>query len=139
MHTWLTPMVERNEDVMNQSARSVFIDTSAYYAIADSDSSDHQRSVAILTYTNKLRPAFFITNFVIAEIHALALKRLGRDKAAKILTDIYESNVNVVRVSEEDEIRARQIIQQYKDKAFSFTDATSFSVMERLEIVIAFT
>lgn len=44
------------------------------------------------------------------------------------------SGTTVVRVSAEDEERARAIIFQYDDKDFSLTDALSFAVMERLRI-----
>ena len=37
-----------------------------------------------------------------------------------------------------DEKKAKEIIQRYTDKEFSYTDATSFSVMERLGITSAF-
>ena len=33
-----------------------------------------------------------------------------------------------------DEVRAIDILARYKDKTFSYTDATSFAVMERLGI-----
>jgi len=45
----------------------------------------------------------------------------------------------VVRARAADEVRARHIIYQYDDKAFSMTDAISFAVMERLHITRAFT
>ena len=35
---------------------------------------------------------------------------------------------------EADERRARAIIEQYQDEAFSYCDAVSFAVMERLDI-----
>jgi predicted nucleic acid-binding protein len=38
----------------------------------------------------------------------------------------------------EDEERAREIILAYEDKAFSYTDATTFAVMERTGIKTAF-
>ena len=38
-----------------------------------------------------------------------------------------------------DEERAKQILFQYDDKDFSFADAISFAVMERLAIGLAFT
>jgi uncharacterized protein len=43
-----------------------------------------------------------------------------------------------VRVRANDEERARQIIFQYDDKDFSFTDAISFAIMERLNLKLAF-
>ena len=45
----------------------------------------------------------------------------------------------LVRVRHSDETRAIQILGQYSDKGFSFNDALSFTVMERLGIGTAFT
>jgi predicted nucleic acid-binding protein len=45
----------------------------------------------------------------------------------------------VHRVLGEDEVRAREIIFRYVDKDFSYVDATSFAVMERLGIEEALT
>jgi uncharacterized protein len=80
----------------------------------------------------------FTTNFILAEIHALLLSRLGRSIAARFLTEIDGSSITVVRVGVRDEQRAREIITQYVDKDFSLTDAVSFAVMERLHITQAF-
>jgi len=41
-------------------------------------------------------------------------------------------------VSAEDEEKAFEILKQHGDKGFSFTDATSFTVMERLGLTNAF-
>ena len=49
-----------------------------------------------------------------------------------------ESNTVVIRARAADEERAKQILFQYTDKDFSFADAISFSVMERLAIRHAF-
>lgn len=38
-----------------------------------------------------------------------------------------------------DEERAREIIYTHEDKAFSYTDATTFAVIERLGIKSTFT
>ena len=43
----------------------------------------------------------------------------------------------MVRVAEIDEERAREIIVSHDDKDYTFTDATSFAVMERLGITRA--
>ena len=45
----------------------------------------------------------------------------------------------VERVNVQDEQRARAIIFSQTDKNYSLTDATSFAVMERIGISIAFT
>jgi len=74
------------------------------------------------------------TNFVVAETHALILSRLGRALAARWLLTL---TAGVLRVTEEDESRAKAIIVTYHDKDFSYCDAVSFAVMERLNFLQA--
>jgi predicted nucleic acid-binding protein len=76
---------------------------------------------------------------ILIESHALILSVLGRRQAAQFLKDMQESHTVIVRVRASDEARAQQILFQYEDKNFSFADAISFAVMERLEIRLAFT
>lgn len=49
------------------------------------------------------------------------------------------SNTVIVRVRADDEVRAKAIVYRYDDKDFSFNDALSFTVMERLGIQRVFT
>jgi predicted nucleic acid-binding protein len=76
---------------------------------------------------------------LLIESHALILSVLGRAQAAQFLKHMEESHTVVIRVRAADEARAKQILFQYTDKDFSFADATSFAVMERLDIRLAFT
>ncbi|HLH22707.1 MAG TPA: PIN domain-containing protein [Chloroflexota bacterium] len=116
----------------------VLVDTSAYYAIAASESTRHGAAVRILRGLDGRPTRLFTTNYILAEIHALLLIRRGRDLAARVLREIDQSPTAIVRVSYRDEQRAREIIHRYDDKNFSLTDATSFAVMERLRIPTAF-
>jgi len=50
---------------------------------------------------------------------------------------VFGTMFHVIRLTEEDERRACEIIFSYTDKDFSFTDAISFAVMERLGITVA--
>jgi len=76
-----------------------------------------------------------LTNFIVAECHALSLARLG----ARLARNWLLSNIWVVeRVTADDEATARDIIRKYTDKTFSYTDATSFAVMDRLGLRTAF-
>ena len=45
----------------------------------------------------------------------------------------------MVRVDEDGERRAREIVAAYRDKDVTLVDAMSFAVMERLGIAVAFT
>ncbi len=122
------------------ASRPVFVDTGAYFGIADRRDHNHASATAIVRRLVADRRPLYTTNFIVAETHALVLKRIDREMALTVLEDIYRSRLTtVVRVSEEDELRARAIIRQYQDKDFSLVDAMSFAVMERLGIRHAFT
>lgn len=118
---------------------AAFTDTSAYYALVDEQDRDHPEAVARFARLTRERWHLVTTNFVVAELHALLLHRLGRAVAARVLFDVDHSpGVTLVRVSESQEQRARAIISRYTDKDYSLTDATSFAVMEELGLNSAF-
>ena len=76
-----------------------------------------------------------LSNFIVAECHALLLSRLGPKIARDwLLKQIW--SIEPITVS--DEKKAKEIIERYEDKTFSYTDATSFALMERLGIREAF-
>ncbi len=113
----------------------ILVDTSAIYALVDRDDTYHQRALTILRSLPRRGLAPFLTNFIVAECHALLLSRLGADTARGwLLKQIWP----VEPVNLQDEEKAREIIRRYTDKTFSYTDATSFAVMERLGISQAF-
>lgn len=118
--------------------RMVLADSSAYFALADPDEADHTRAVTIVRRLVAERWRVFTTNFIVAEAHALHLNRLGRRVALEFLRRVDHGATTIVRVTEQDERRGREIIERYDDKRFSLTDATSFAVMERLGLRQAF-
>jgi len=114
------------------------VDTSAYYALIDRSERTHQDAVVIQRRLMQERWRLWTTNFILAEIHALTLNRLGYHTALTVLQRIDASNTTIIRVTADDERSARALIVRYYDKAFSLTDALSFVVMERLDISHAF-
>jgi predicted nucleic acid-binding protein len=115
------------------------MDTSGFLALISPNDSYHPHAQAFLTQVSREHWRTFTSNFMVAEAHALFLVRLGYQRATAFLRQMPESSTVVVRVSRADEERAHEIIYQYADKLFSFTDATSFAIMERLHIGVALT
>ena len=109
----------------------VFVDTSAIYALLDRRDGNHRAARTAFERLRKQRADPIITNFVVAEAHALLLARLGPDVARRWLGRIIW---HIERVTVEDEAAALDIVCGYGDKTYSFTDATSFAVMKRLRI-----
>jgi predicted nucleic acid-binding protein len=115
------------------------IDSSAFFALASPREANHATAGQIAEWLRAQRWRLFTTNFVRAEAHALILDRAGHSAADRFLVDL--SNLTpdrLIRVTEADEERALAIIERYRDKDFSLTDATSFAVMERIGISYAF-
>ena len=113
----------------------VFVDTGALYALLDGDDANHRDARRTLHALKKRRLEPVLTNFVVAETHALLVARLDAETARRwLLGNVWR----VERAQEDDESRARAIIARYTDKTFTYTDATSFAVMERLGLKTAF-
>lgn len=119
--------------------RQVFVDTAAFVAMFDRRDGNHGRARLISERLAEQHSLLYTTNFVLAETHALLLKRLGIAIALNLLRALRTGSTTVIRVDEETEDRALDILTRYTDKGFSYTDATSFAVMERLGIGAAFT
>ena len=113
----------------------VLVDTSAVYALIDRSDRYHRKALTILRSLPRRGLTPFLTNFIVAESHALLLSRLGAGTARDwLLKQIWR----IEQVNAQDEETAKRIIGVYTDKTFSYTDATSFAVMERLAIMEAF-
>ena len=119
--------------------RQIFIDTSAYFALADEEDKNHQAASGKMQQLIRERASFTTTNIGIAETHTLTLKRIGYKTALEVIERIYSSQIRIYRIREADEKKALDIIRKYTDKDFPFVDALSFAVMEKLHITQAFT
>lgn len=117
----------------------VLVDASAYFALLDHDDVYHPEALAIRDRLNAEGFHLFTTSFVLAETHALLLNRLNQPIATEFLRNLEQSTTTLVWVTSADVQRAKEIIYQYDDKDFSLTDATTFAVMDRLRIPLAFT
>jgi len=121
-------------------AHVVFVDTGAHYALLDSQDRYHQLANDFYRQIIKERLRLITTNFVLAESHTLILntRRLGYWAARQFIEKMLAGPTIIKRVLPQDEARAWQIICQYEAKTFTYVDATSFAVMERLGVSRAF-
>jgi predicted nucleic acid-binding protein len=76
-----------------------------------------------------------VTNYVQVETHALLLRRLGRALAREWLLG---AALPVVRATQVEEERAREIVARHADKDWSLCDAISFAVMDSRRVGSAF-
>jgi len=119
--------------------RRAFTDSSAYLALLDENDRNHETAIQLLEWLADQRYRQYTTNAMLFEAHALILSELGSRQASQFLRDILRSSTIIIRVRASDEERARDILFRYTDKTFSYNDALSFVIMERLGIDLAFT
>ena len=112
-------------------AREVFVDTSGWFPIMMKGHGDHKRLAGALTKAVTEGFAIVTTNLVVAETHALLMRRDNRQAALDFVNTVGEIPNIVVRSTEELEQDAYDNwLVPFKDQGFSFTDAVSFAVME---------
>ena len=118
---------------------TVFVDTGAWYALADSSDQYHDEAVKIypklLGNYNPLKT----TNLIVAETHILIRRCIGYQAAIAFLENI-ASSPRVFKIYSDSmlEERAESILRQYQDQDFSYTDAVSFAVMKQYGITEVF-
>ena len=120
---------------MRPRSAYVFVDSSAWYALGNARDKNHLAAKRFLDAGHRL----LTTNFVIDETITLVLVRKGYQAAVDLGEQLWsEEQARIVWLSRADQRAAWQLFKRYSDKEFSFTDCTSFVVMERLELTHAF-
>ncbi len=110
----------------------VFVDTSAWFAYVNASDPDHRRVRAILDDP----PGRLVTSsYAFDESVTLTQARLGHRRALAVGRTLLDPGlVELVHVGPADEKAAWTLFEQRPDKAYSFTDCTSFVVMRREHI-----
>ena len=118
--------------------KKLFVDTGAWFALADKSDQYHDQAVKI--YGELLRDyRLLTTNLVISETYTLIRRALGHQAAIRFVENI-EASPRVIKIYSDiiHEEQAIEILRQYQDQDFSYTDAVSFVVMKQYGAVKAF-
>jgi len=107
---------------------SLYVDTSAFYAAADSGDRSHARATAVLGAGD----ALVTSDHVLVESWLLIRARGGRTVAERFWGAVRGGLAAVETVLPGDLDVAWRIGEVFADHDFSIVDRTSFAVMERL-------
>jgi len=120
----------------------LFIDTSAFIAVANGRDAHHKEAVDFLEEVQAGRTEFrrlLTTDYIIDETLTNIRFKVGHRQAVEWGRAIFGSHaVEKVQVDNKLLSRAFEIFEKYRDKRLSFTDCTSFAVMEGMGIKKAF-
>jgi predicted nucleic acid-binding protein len=122
--------------------RRIFVDTGAWDAIADKGDRNHTKA---LQFRDDIAGKYTLvtTNYILDELYTLLLLNIGYQQTLHfkstldVLTE--ERILEVIWVTEKITEEAWKIFEQFnKDKQWSFTDCTSYAVMQELGMTEVF-
>jgi predicted nucleic acid-binding protein len=114
----------------------IFIDTSAWYAASSTRDVNHRDAVLFL---GTIREQLFTSDYVIDETLTLFRSRSEDQHALAFGNEVIEGGfAKVIKITDQDFVKAWDVFQKFSDKQWSFTDCTSRVVMERFGIQKAF-
>jgi predicted nucleic acid-binding protein len=110
---------------------SVFLDTSALYAVMDRDDTHHPAARRVWTDLLERDVPLWTSNYVLVETFALVQRRLGM-AALRLLCDDILPIVRVEWLLPEDHSAAVAAVLTADRRELSLVDATSFQALRRL-------
>ena len=117
--------------------KRVFVDSSAWFAFVKAGDPNH---AAVREALNRWEGRLVTSNFVFDEVVTLVGARMGHSSAVRVGEALLNPEVaDLIPVTPEDEESAWQAFTRHKDKGWSYTDCTSFTLMRRLRLPAAVT
>jgi uncharacterized protein len=117
----------------------VFVDTSAWCALADSSDRQHSKALSVWHKINEKGDSLITSDYVFDETLTLLRFKLSHSAAVNFGRDLLSSRVcQLVEIGPKLRQKAWNIFVKYSDKKFSFTDCASFAAMDELGLRSAF-
>ncbi len=116
---------------------SIFVDTSAIFAVLSSDDSNHEQAKQEWSNLLTREEELVSTNYVLVEVIALVQRRLGMEAIRIFETDV----VSVLEIDWVSEVQHRTAMRKMlaaSNRQLSLVDFVSFDAMRRLGIKTAF-
>jgi predicted nucleic acid-binding protein len=116
----------------------LFVDTSGWYPLAVRALREHRAVADALRRRVRAGARVVTSNLVVAETHALLLRRVGYQAAMAFVQGVVDPPNLVVRSTAALEAAAvTEWLERFDDLPFSLTDAVSFAIMAERRIVEA--
>ncbi|MGI8573769.1 MAG: type II toxin-antitoxin system VapC family toxin [Egibacteraceae bacterium] len=117
---------------------TVFVDTSALFALLDPDDAEHLAAVAYLASLEEPATPLITHDYVVVEASALVQRRLGMTSVRRLHERVLPA-VNITSVPAQVRQAAVAALLAAGRRGVSLVDWVSFEVMRRRELDKAFT
>lgn len=116
----------------------LFVDTSFWCALYDAADEHHPSADGLWKTLKKLPVQLYITDYVFDETVTIVRRRISHQGAVRLGNTLMKSRlVTVIHINEELFRESWELFTTHKDKSYSFTDCSSFIVMQALGITKA--
>ena len=113
--------------------KRVFADSSYWIGLREKTDAFHVRSKKIAAWLVHNRYTLVVTPFIFAESHAYFSR--VREIRELIIRDFWSNPlVEFEQPTYLDQTKAVDILKQQRDKSYSFVDAVSFTLMNRIQL-----
>jgi len=118
----------------------IFVDTSAFYALEVTTDVNHKSAKAFLNeLKNNKYGLLLTTDYILDETYTLLRIRKNHTVAMAFLDKVFKSkSIRIIWIDELMFRKALQYAKKYNNLKLSYTDCTSFAVMESFKIKTAF-
>jgi len=114
----------------------IFVDTGAWVALFVEADARHEAARA---WINSNRDRLVTSDYIVDEVLTLIAARYRRQTAIRAGHVLFgQGMAELIQLTDEDKERAWGMFRSHSDKGWSFTDCTSFALMQRLGISNAF-
>ena len=118
----------------------IFVDTSAFLALENRQDSHHFKAVHFKDDCLKSGQLLITSDYVLDESYTIIRLRASHTLSVQFGENLRKSRlIRIEYLTPEIIEKAWRLFKTFSDHDFSFTDCTSFALMERLHISTAFT
>jgi predicted nucleic acid-binding protein len=125
-----------------QPKMEILVDTSGWADAVLKNTADHAAMEAFYKQCIAQKRPLITSNYILAEVVALlqARSRASREAILRLVRRIKQlAHIDIIYIDRSIDDAAWEMLEQYRDKEWSLTDATSFVIMQRRGIQEAFT
>ncbi|MGH8167830.1 MAG: type II toxin-antitoxin system VapC family toxin [Woeseiaceae bacterium] len=118
----------------------VFVDTSGLYALVEKNDSHHTKARKAVENLLSAGRKLVLTDYIVDETTTLAKARSGKRVAVRVL-DLLErsAGIRIEWIGSSRFEETKTMFRKHADHGYSFTDCTSFVVMNELGLTEALT
>lgn len=118
---------------MSMTDEQLLVDTSVWFSYADRKDKHHE--VVDRFFAEEKGYIYVTTDYIIDETITMTARKAGHLAAVKIGRMLWSGKMAaVIPVIRSLQQEAMELFEKFDDKFFSFTDCTSFAVMNRFSI-----